>query len=200
MENVKTIASDKHSFCLTANDKEHIINDLHLNIHNKDVLLYEGEEHVDELVNIVINNNYDTLLLLNDDQLYLLKNIVKKKDKLTNYFSKNSNVKLTEQLIECIDCNEQAPEWYQVLVDKTRESLVEVYETKSMNDSNFNQIMKFWDIQRLFIGVEELKNQDAIYEVVCNNNQIFIRMQTYIVIDYIKESFNFWGILPRVKC
>ncbi|EQI84832.1 TPA: DNA cytosine methyltransferase, partial [Clostridioides difficile] len=35
MENVKTISSNKHSFYLTKKDKNHIINNLKLNIYNK---------------------------------------------------------------------------------------------------------------------------------------------------------------------
>lgn len=193
MENVKTIASDKHSFCLTRRDSDHIINDLNINPHNKDVVLYEGEAHIDELVNMVKNNNYKTLVILNDDQLYSLKNIIKKKEKLKDYFSKSSNSRLTEQLISYIQCTEQVPAWYQAVVNEARESLLEVYKTKLMSHENNNKIMKFWDIQRLFIGVNELNSQEAIYEVVSNNNQIIIRMQTYIVIDYIKASFRYLG-------
>lgn len=193
MENVKTIASDKHSFCLTRQDKHHINNDLKLSLHNKDVVLYEGETHIDELVNMVRNNNYETFVLLNDDQLYLLKNITKKKEKLKEYFSKNSNTKLIEQLISCIQFNRQVSKWYQVIVNEAKESLLEVYKTKSMSNKNYNKIMKFWDIQRLFIGVNELNIQNVIYEVVSNNDQIIIRMQTYIVIDYIKASFKYLG-------
>ncbi|ABS41291.1 DNA cytosine methyltransferase [Clostridium botulinum] len=193
MENVKTIASDKHSFCLTRQDENHINNDLKLNLHNKDVVLYEDEAHIDELVNMVRNNNYRSFVLLNEDQLYLLKNITKKKEKLKEYFSKNSNTKLIEQLISCMQCNGQVLKWYHIIVNEARESLLEVYKTKSMSNKNYNKIMKFWDIQRLFIGVNELNIQNTIYEVVSNNNQIIIRMQTYIVIDYIKASFKYLG-------
>lgn len=197
LENVKTIASEKHSFCLTTIDSNHVINDLKLDLYNKDVLLYEGGIHFDELANMVQNNNYITMLLLNDTQLYFLKNIVKKKDKLKKYFSKNGNVKITEQLISCIKSNQQLPVWYQEFVNEARESLIEVYVTKSMNNKNYDRIMRFWNIQRLFIGVEELNNQDAIYEVICNNNQIIIVMQTYIVIDYIKASFEKLGYIIK---
>lgn len=199
MENVKTIASDKHHFCLTTKDREHITNDLNLNLYNKDILLYEGEKHIDELVNMIRNNNYKILLLLNDDELYLLKNIMKKKDKLQDYFSKSGNMKLTEQLIKCMEYNQQMPEWYQVLVDKVKKSLIEVYETKLIDNKNWKYIAEFWNIQRLFIGVEELNSQDAIYEVAYNINQITIRMQTYIVIDYIKASFEFLGYMTKGK-
>ncbi|MDQ0148667.1 DNA cytosine methyltransferase [Eubacterium multiforme] len=193
MENVKTIASDKHSFCLTRQDENHINNDLKLKLHNKDVVLYEDETHIDELVNMVKNNNYRRFVLLNEDQLYLLKNITKKKEKLKEYFSKNSNTKLIEQLIRCMKRNGQVLQWYQIIINEARESLLEVYKTKSMSNKNYNKIMKFWDIQRLFIGVNELNIKNAIYKVVSNNNQIIIRMQTYIVIDYIKASFKYLG-------
>ena len=43
MENVKTIASSKHSFCVTHADEKHVKNVLHLNIYPKEVTLYEGE-------------------------------------------------------------------------------------------------------------------------------------------------------------
>lgn len=193
MENVKNIASDKHLFCLTRQDRNHIINDLNLKLHHKDVVLYEEESHLDELINMIRNNNYEPLVLLNDEQLYLLKNITKKKKKMFEYISKNSNAKLIEQLIGCIQCRGLIPEWYQEVVNNAKESLFEVYKDKSMSDENYNILMKFWDIQRLFMGVNELNSQDAIYEVISDNNQIIIRMHTYIVIDYIKASFRYLG-------
>lgn len=193
MENVKTIASNKHFFCLTRQDKIHIANDLKLDIYNKDVVLYENELHIDELVKLIMNGNNERFVLLNDDQLYLLKNIIKKKEKLSEYFSRSSNAKLIEQLISCIQCNGQLSKWYKVIVDEARESLLEVYRTKLMSNENYKKIMEFWDIQRLFIGVNELNIQDVIYEVVSNNNQIIIRMKAYIVIDYIKASFKYLG-------
>ncbi len=193
MENVKTIASDKHSFCLTRDDKKHIINNLNINIHNKDIVLYEGDAQIDELANMVRNNNYEKLVVLNDEQLYFLKNIIKKKERLADYFLKGSNFKLIEQLINCIQFSGDIAEWYKKIVNEARLSLIEVYKTKMMAEDNYKNIIKFWDIQRLFIGVNELNNQDAIYEVVSNNSQIIIRMQTYIVIDYIKASFKYLG-------
>ena len=42
MENVKTIASNKHSFCVTHTDEDYIKNELKLEIHSKEVTLYDG--------------------------------------------------------------------------------------------------------------------------------------------------------------
>ncbi|MEG0670722.1 DNA cytosine methyltransferase [Clostridium sp.] len=193
MENVKTIASDKHSFCLTRKDRDHIVNNLGLKIHNKDVVLYEGESHVDELVSMVNEDKYKSLLLIDDNQLYLIKNIIKKKEELNKYFLKNSKIKLIHELINCLQYNLQTPEWYKIIVNGVKESLLEVYQTKMITNENHNRIMRFWDIQRLIIGVNELNNQDAIYQIKSTNNKIIISMKTYIVIEYIKASFTCLG-------
>ena len=42
MENVKTIASSKHSFCVTHEDENYIKNELKLNIYPKEVTLFDG--------------------------------------------------------------------------------------------------------------------------------------------------------------
>ena len=65
MENVKTITSDKHSFCLTKEDQGYIVHELHLPIHDKDVVLYEGE-YVNEINKLCSMYNSDELVLLNE--------------------------------------------------------------------------------------------------------------------------------------
>ncbi len=197
MENVKTIASDKQFFCLTQKDKEHIINDLHLNIQNKDVVLYEDKLHVNELITILSEDNYQEILLIDDNQLYLIKNIIKKKNKLDEYFEKNSNVKLLYDLIKKLQVSLNLPEWYKIIVEEAKEALEEVYRTKMITDRNHNRIMKFWDIQRLIIGINELNDKDAIYEIYSTTNKIIISMKTYIVIEYIKASFKYLGYKIR---
>lgn len=78
MENVKTIASDKHSFCITNEDKDYIKNRLGLQTHNKDVVLYEGAD-VNEVYQLY-NENRDcikNITLMTEEQLYVLYNICK---------------------------------------------------------------------------------------------------------------------------
>ena len=43
MENVKTIDSDKHHFCVTYADEKHIKEDLLITPEDKDIVLYEGK-------------------------------------------------------------------------------------------------------------------------------------------------------------
>ena len=68
MENVKTIASDKHSFCVTNGDKKHITEELKLPIHKKSIVLYEGD-----LTNQIYNlaqkykGNIHEVVLLSED-------------------------------------------------------------------------------------------------------------------------------------
>lgn len=193
MENVKTIASNTHSFCLTKNDEDHIKNDLKLDIHNKDIILYEGDSNINELVEMSINHTFEQLILLDEDLLYILKNIVKKKGNLSNYFNKINNKKATKKIIQALISKYNFPVWFKNIIQQAHDSLQEVYDTKSVSEENNKRIMKFWDIQRLFFGLDELNRQNAIYNVRSNNKQIIIGMQTYIVIDFIKESFKFLG-------
>lgn len=193
MENVKTIASNKHSFCLTVSDREHIINDLHLNIYNKDVVLYEGNLYCEELVGQIRKDAFAQLILLNDDLLYTLKNILKKKEKLHNYFKNASKRKITEEIIEKLINGDEFPIWYQNIVKQAHTSLQEVYKKMSVSEEDNSNINQFLDIQRLFLGLTELNQQNVIYEVSSNNKKINIKMKTYIVIDFINESFRTLG-------
>lgn len=53
--------------------------------------------------------------------------------------------------------------------------------------------MKFWDIHRFYHGVAELEKKDAIFTYSIVGHTIRVKMETYIVIDFIKESFRYLG-------
>ena len=57
MENVKTIDSDKHFFCLTSEDKDYIINELKLKIYPQEVILYNRNEYIEELHKSIEDNS-----------------------------------------------------------------------------------------------------------------------------------------------
>lgn len=193
MENVKTIASDKHSFCLTRKDSDHIIKNLGLNINNKEVILYENKTYSENLMKIIKENEYLSLLLINDEQLYFLKTLTKNRDKLNKFFAKNSNLRAIEQISNCIEYTDQLPAWFENIISDAKQSLLEVCEMELISDENMIKIMEFWDIQRLLIGIKELNDKEAIYEIKNTDSEIIIVMKTYIVIDYIEKSFEYLG-------
>ncbi|HIF5103114.1 TPA: DNA cytosine methyltransferase, partial [Clostridioides difficile] len=117
MENVKTISSNKHSFYLTKKDKNHIINNLKLNIYNKDSVLYDRTEYINELFNIISIEDIESYIISNID-LKNLKIIIKKKKDICDYLNKISNYKKVKSTIEKLETRGKMPKWYLELINK----------------------------------------------------------------------------------
>lgn len=193
MENVKTIASDKHSFCLTHSDEDYIRNVLKLQIHDKEIVLYEGE-YVSGINKLCAKYDPLQLSLLNEEELYLVYNLYKKNKHLKEYFKKASNIKKVENVILNLLEKPDFPQWYNGLTIRTKDILLDMVNLKGNIDlSLINEIKKFWDVQRCFQGIIELKQKGALYQMTVSNREIIIRMQTYIVIDYVRSAFKHLG-------
>lgn len=190
MENVKTITSDKHSFCLTKEDQEYIVDELHLPIHDKDVVLYEGE-YVNEINKLCSMYNSDELVLLNEEELYTVYNLYKKRKDFKKYFQKTFNVKKINTIVSHMVSKDNMPDWYNDSTNKARRILQALIDTNGEKGiEKFNDLKVFWDIQRFFQGIVELNSKDAIYSIVLSNRTITVRMRTYIVIDFIRNALK----------
>lgn len=193
MENVKTITSDKHSFCLTKEDQEYIVDELHLPIHDKDVVLYEGE-YVNEINKLCSMYNSDELVLLNEEELYTVYNLYKKRKDFKKYFQKTFNVKKINTIVSHMVSKDNMPDWYNESTNKARRILQALIDTNGEKGiEKFNDLKVFWDIQRFFQGIVELNSKDAIYSIVLSNRTITVRMRTYIVIDFIRNALKKLG-------
>ena len=193
MENVKTITSDKHSFCLTKEDQEYIVYELHLPIHDKDVVLYEGE-YVNEINKLCSMYNSDELVLLNEEELYTVYNLYKKRKDFKKYFQKTFNVKKINTIVSHMVSKDNMPDWYNDSTNKARRILQALIDTNGEKGiEKFNDLKVFWDIQRFFQGIVELNSKDAIYSIVLSNRTITVRMRTYIVIDFIRNALKKLG-------
>lgn len=193
MENVKTITSDKHSFCLTKEDQEYIVDELHLPIHDKDVVLYEGE-YVNEINKLCSMYNSDELVLLNEEELYTVYNLYKKRKDFKKYFQKTFNVKKINTIVSHMVNKDNMPDWYNDSTNKARRILQALIDTNGEKGiEKFNDLKVFWDIQRFFQGIVELNSKDAIYSIVLSNRTITMRMRTYIVIDFIRNALKKLG-------
>lgn len=192
MENVKAIASGKHSFCLTYEEQNYIENQLGLHIYNKEIVLYEGD-YANQLLELynVRRKDLSSVSLMTEEELYVLYNVYKKKENLKKYFSKESNVKRVRDIMENLKNIEDFPEWYNENIEETKAALKILLEEKdSVTNSLIKQLKLFWDIQRFYQGIQELNEKDAIYSVRGEGQKIKITMKTYVVIDYIKKAFE----------
>lgn len=201
MENVKTIASDKHSFCLTNKDAQYIENALKLQIYDKDILLYEGTD-VNDVYQLYsrYQHNIAEITLMSEEQLYVLYNICKKKDKLEKYFSKEVNVKRVKEILKLMQEKPLLPKWYNEYTRTARSVLEVLLENRGKRETSDITILKsFWNVQRFYQGIQELVNKDAIFTVLPDNHGITIRMKTYIVINYIRNVFEYLGYTTNEK-
>ncbi len=193
MENVKTIASDKHSFCVTNSDKEHVTNVLKLPIHKKSIVLYEGD-----LANQVFRlaqkhqGHIRDILLLDEDDLYFLYNICKKHNSIEKLLSNPTKVKQLKSIVKKLKKRQDMPTWYNKSLSDIKKIILQLLNRNDDIKDNWLIILReFWDIHRFFIGLDELERKDAIYSYSKTNKTISILMDTYIVIDYIKASFSY---------
>ena len=168
MENVKAIASDKHFFCLTRKDSEYVQNKLGIRIHKEKLSLYSRQDHIKELFESVKNTTYREWVQIDESQLYVLKNLLSKandSESLKKFIDKRTNRKVFEEVI------------FRIQIAKEDES----------------KLILFCDIQRLFIGINELEERKAIYDVKLQGNDITIVLHAYIVMEFIKKSFDYLG-------
>lgn len=195
MENVKTIASNKHSFCVTHADEKHIKNVLNLNIYPKEVTLFNGTcvERVFELASRY-NGNTNQLLLINEDDLYFLYNMCKKKKQIKKLLSKQSNIKILKDIANKLNKTDFLPDWYNEYTKKANEIITSLIEKDEIENYSWaEELMNFWDIHRFYHGIAELEKKDAIFTYSIVGHTIRVKMETYIVIDFIKESFKYLG-------
>lgn len=195
MENVKTIASNKHSFCVTHADESYIKQELKLNIYPREVTLFDGEG-VDRVFELACqyDENVDKLLLINEDDLYFLYNMCKKKKKIKKLLSKQTNCKLLKSISDKLTERDYLPAWYNDYTQKTKKIIDTLMESKDADTALWaDELMQFWDIHRFYHGIAELERKDAIFTYSIMGHTIRVKMETYIVIDFIKESFRYLG-------
>lgn len=194
MENVKTIASDTHSFCLTHRDEDYIVNELGIQIHDKEIVLYEGN-NVEEVYTLSDEylDNLDHLVFLTEEELYFVYNIYKKRKQLDRLFSKQYNEKILESIIEKLVYRENLPDWFNSNISDARGILENILAQHSSTTEQMSELMEFWNIHRYFQGLVELANKDAIFEHELENHAIKVRLHTYIVIDYVHKALKNLG-------
>lgn len=196
MENVKTITSDKHFFCLTRADKEYVVNKLGIKIHKEKLPIYSRSEHMRELYDSVKNNMYIQWSQIDDNQLYVLKNMLKKGAdtiKLKDFLSKRTNNKVLENIIKRIQIVNNEPEWLSDLYSTTAEAINRIISKGEITKDDNETLNLFCDTERLFIGMKELEEHMAIFDVKLNEKDITVLLHSYIVMDFIKKSFNYLG-------
>lgn len=193
MENVKTIASDKHFFCLNVEDNHYIVEELGLDTYAQEVVLYNRNEYIDELYKNIENNFYLEWTQIEETELYVIKNMLKKADSIKKFLDKRSNIKALELVVEQLRKESNEPEWLRNLNINIKNSLINIMLNRKILKTDISMLEVFCDIQRLFIGINELKEYNAIYDITKNNISIVIRLHSYKVIEYVKKSFEYLG-------
>lgn len=196
MENVKTIASNKHFFCLTDKDSKYVKDDLGVKIHKEKILLYCRNEYLSELHESILNGSYTTWAQIEEQQLYVLKNMLSKVEdstKFKKFIDKRSNCKVLEDIIQRIQIDTNEPQWLHELYSKTTEAIKKIISTKKVTEEDQKTLLLFSDIERLFIGINELNEHEAIYDINKNEEDITIVLYAYIIMEFIKKSFEYLG-------
>lgn len=194
VENVKTINSDKHVFCLTEDDEDFIQKTLHLEIKKKDINLFSDERYSNKLIKKIKESGYRNWLFIDEEELYAIRNMLKKPNSIEKYLNKSGNRKLVECSIEKISSiPEDFPEWYGEIIEKSKAILTSIRQKLNIEVTDISDLSLFCDVQRLFLGLEELDKLKAKYTIEMKKNQIIVSMKTYVVIEYLQAAFKNLG-------
>jgi DNA (cytosine-5)-methyltransferase 1 len=197
MENVKTIASDKHFFCITIDDYDYLENVLKISSESKKVLLYEGSQ-VSDIEKSLKDNMIEDLSLVTEEELYILYNIVKKWNKLETYFNKTSNQRKVESIIQCLSRKEKIPNWLLENTERVCILLQKILENPSdVSEDDMKEVKQFWDVQRFYQGLIELSSKKILYQIKYHETSIVVVLKTYIVIDYVRKVFEHIGYITK---
>lgn len=184
MENVKTIESDKHHFCVTHADKSLIENELGIQPKEKVFELYKGENAQ------FVCQNVDNITLITDQQLYLIKNLLSPKKNIEKLFLKREVRNGINDIVDTIREVNTNNFWFSDILENTATSIINIQNQKICTDEDRRVIQKFWDIQRYCCGINELREKDVIFDTKVVDEKIMITVNAYIVIDYIRKSFE----------
>jgi len=192
MENVKAMASNKHSFFLTQNDKPHIVDTLGIEVNRKDTIIYNNSYCINELYNLIQRNIY-TKYMIDKENIDILNNISKSKDKLKKYAEKQSNQKAISNILITISKFEGIEPWYRQYIKEISNEFEKLLDSTRIDTIEIEKIQLFTEIQKLFFSINELNANNVIYHIILDDNMIVAQMDTYIVIEYIKRSFEYLG-------
>lgn len=199
LENVKSLASNKHMFYLTEDDRKQIAEILQIKIHKSDTILYEGNYQISELFKSV-QSGFFRSLMMSQRSVSCINSIIKNKNNIGVYLQKKSNSNILNEIINSLRnlCNlVPTTMWY---VNTLENAIIEVENLRqNRNDieTNIWTLEKTYEMQKLFSGINELESQGVIYKSALGDNKIIAKMDTYVVIDYIKKSFEHLGYYLR---
>ena len=138
------------------------------------------------------NKNVDKLLLISEDDLYFLYNMCKKKKNIKKLLSAPCNIRILNEIISKLIKKDDMPEWYNRYTEKARNTIEALLNAEHLENIFWaDELMKFWDVHRFYHGIIELEKKDAIFTYSVVGHTIRVKMETYIVIDFIKNYFRY---------
>ena len=119
--------------------------------------------------------------------------MLKKANSIKKFLDKKSNIKTLELVVDQLQNESNEPNWLSELNNNTKNLLRNIIANGEILKTDILILEVFCDVQRLFIGINELREYDAIYDLNKNNISIVISLHAYKVIEYVKRSFEYLG-------
>ncbi|MDU6823611.1 DNA cytosine methyltransferase [Intestinibacter bartlettii] len=191
MENVKTIASNKHLYYLNEDERDYIVGNLQIDTFNTPCTLYEGE-YLNKVYELLNYKEIVKKLSISLDSIKLFKVFKKDITRITKFIEKDINVKKINDLVKKLDITDICPDWYRNILDNVIKVLNRILMS-CVNEDDIYTLRLFLDIQQAFRGINELEESNILYHIDIQQNQVVAIIETYRIIDYIKRSFDYLG-------
>jgi len=194
MENVKTIASDKHKFIYSKND-ESTIQKLNVELHEENILIGSAPLHPEIFLNFITENadNFNTDFLLPDNIDSIYKQLMKKsssEETFTEYFDKK--ISSIKRILAKWTIDEQAF-WHNSYAQINRR----LYLALTVEDTDVNFDMVKTCLEIITETNKTLKRASDITHYKLNynnlryeNNSIYFSAKSYNIIEFIEKKFT----------
>jgi DNA (cytosine-5)-methyltransferase 1 len=199
MENVKAMKSSKHKFFYSSKDNEEIVEELGLHPTNEIIALGKECGITDELTAFlkkVIREKLDLseYTVTDKDLFSRISHLGRKEKESATYLVKTQNAlkKLFPNWIDLHNkywCDGYKEKWMLLGDWLQKENF-----TESSNDKLYSLLNDIIQVQKILMKMHEIAlNNIEIIDIVSENKNICIEVQTYGVLDYLTAKFSKLG-------
>ena len=198
MENVKTIDSNKHLYYLNEKERKYIKEELKLKIYKTKCILYDEPLYIDGVVNLLHNPKKIKQLYISNENLNILRIFKQSKVKIQNYVKKDKNINQIRKLAIKLDKKVDCDSWYSDILSDVSRCLMEISHD-NLKNKDIDNLKVFFYIQDAFRNIIELSDENILYKIEIEQEQIIATIETYRIIEYIKKSFEYLGYKTNGK-
>lgn len=199
MENVKAMKSNKHKFFYSSKDKQEIMEELGIELTPEKIVLGKHNSLTYELVQFLKNNLQGKMdlspYIINDKILFSKISHISRKEKEANKYIEKAQNALKKAFTRW---KEQHDSYWSTSYEeqwlKIGSFLMTKHHSESCLHDFFKALNEIIEIQKILTKMNEIKSNDIeIVDILSDNKNICVQVETYSVMNYLLAKFEQLG-------